>query len=63
MIDIKLEGKIPGLYDAIIDDSKEKFYYSCYVTSEYLTDNVNDTRQDFTFAKTNNGLYSKEDIS
>lgn len=63
VIDIKLEGKIPGLYDAIIDDSKEKFYYSCYVTSEYLTDNVNDTRQDFTFAKTNNGLYSKEDIS
>lgn len=63
VIDIKLDGKIPGLYDAIIDDSKEKFYYSCYVTSEYLTDNVNDTRQDFTFAKTNNGLYSKEDIS
>lgn len=63
VINIKLEGKIPGLYDAIIDDSKEKFYYSCYVTSEYLTDNVNDTRQDFTFAKTNNGLYSKEDIS
>jgi hypothetical protein len=63
VIDIKLEGKIPGLYDAIIDDSKEKFYYSCYVTSEYLTDNVNDTRQDFTFAKTNNGLYSMEEIS
>ena len=62
VIDIKLEGKIPGLYDAIIDD-KDKFYYSCYVTSEYLTDNVNDTRQDFTFAKTSNGLYSKDDIS
>ncbi len=63
VIDVKLDGKIPGLYDAIIDNNNDKFYYSCYVTSEYLTDNVNDTRQDFTFAKTNTGLYSEDDIS
>lgn len=41
-----IQGKIPGLYGRLSDDSGE-FTYTCYVSSNYLTDHVRAERTAF----------------
>ncbi|WP_034949215.1 hypothetical protein [Erwinia oleae] len=41
-----IQGKIPGLYGKIADESGE-FIYTCYVSSEYLNEHVRSERTSF----------------
>lgn len=45
-----IQGKIPGLYGKIADDSGE-FTYTCYVSSEYLNQHVRSERTSFDIAE------------
>lgn len=60
----KLTGRIPGLFDALIDSESDKeFYYSCYLSSDFLTDNVSETRLGFNIPTTADGLFNNSEIS
>ena len=61
----KLNGRIPGLFDELYDeDNQQSFYYSCFVTSDFLTSSVNETRIGFDIAKSNEGLFrDSEDLA
>lgn len=48
VIEDSLVGKIPGLY-GILREGDSEFSYVCYVSSPFLTDNVNSERTAFTF--------------
>jgi len=45
-----IQGKIPGLYGKIFDQSGE-FTYTCYVSSEYLNEHVRTERTSFDIAE------------
>lgn len=45
-----IQGKIPGLYGKISDDSGD-FTYTCYISSEYLNEHVRSERTSFDIAE------------
>ncbi|MHB8432259.1 MAG: ATP-binding protein [Candidatus Tyrphobacter sp.] len=53
-----ITGKVPGLHGKIKDGDGE-FVYACYVTSEYLDENVRPERIGFDIPQTNNELFSQ----
>jgi hypothetical protein len=57
-----LQGKIPGLY-GFLNDGSENFAYMCFLTSDYLTDNVTPERVGFNISETVEGLFAEEEIS
>ena len=54
--------KLPGLFGTLNDDNGD-FFYMCFVSSQYLTENVNTERLDFNIAQNDNGLFSNTDIT
>lgn len=57
-----LQGKIPGLY-GLLNNGEEKFIYMCFLTSDYLTDNVTPERVGFNISETIDGFFADEEIS
>lgn len=57
-----LIGKIPGLY-GYLKENDENFTYICFVTSEFLTENVGQERLNFTIPETVDGIFSETEIS
>lgn len=57
-----LKGKIPGLFGSLQDDNGE-FYYMCYVSSDYLTQNVTPERLTFSIPEKRESLFSNSEIS
>lgn len=58
----RLNGKVPGLFDDLFDSTCEQnFYYCCFVTSDFLTEAVNETRTDFNMAEINEGVFADSD--
>lgn len=58
----KLNGRLPGLFDELYDEeSKQSFYYCCFVTSDFLTAAVNETRIGFDIAESNDGVFKNSE--
>lgn len=57
-----IQGKIPGLYGKISDDSGE-FTYTCYIASDYLDEHVRSERIDFDIAENFDGMFADTEIS
>lgn len=57
-----LQGKIPGLFGFLKDDSGN-FAYMCFLTSEYLTEKVTPERVGFYISETVDGLFQDDEIS
>lgn len=57
-----LKAKIPGLYGNLHDESGD-FIYSCYVSSQYLNENVRSERTGFDIDEEAAELFSKTEIS
>lgn len=57
-----IQGKLPGLYQKISDDSGE-FIYTCYVSSPFLDDNVRAERTSFEIAESMEGLFNTQELS
>ncbi|MBW3769298.1 ATP-binding protein [Vibrio cholerae] len=57
-----IQGKLPGLYQKISDDSGE-FVYTCYVSSKFLDDNVRAERTSFDIAESFDGLFADQELS
>lgn len=57
-----IQGKLPGLYGKISDDSGE-FTYTCYVASAYLDKNVRSERTSFNIADSLDGLFANTELS
>lgn len=57
-----IQGKIPGLYGKISDDSGE-FTYTCYIASDYLDEHVRSERTDFDIAENFDGMFADTEIS
>lgn len=57
-----LIGRIPGLY-GYLKENDENFTYICFVTSEFLTENVGQERLNFTIPETVDGIFSETEIS
>ncbi|GBL00053.1 hypothetical protein VH1709_contig00043-0111 [Vibrio harveyi] len=57
-----IQGKLPGLYQKISDDSGE-FVYTCYVSSKFLDDNVRAERTSFEIAESFDGLFADQVLS
>lgn len=57
-----IQGKLPGLYQKISDDSGE-FVYTCYVSSKFLDDNVRAERTSFDIAESFDGLFANQELS
>ncbi|WOC25031.1 hypothetical protein LY624_10445 [Pseudoalteromonas sp. N1230-9] len=57
-----IQGKLPGLYQKISDDSGE-FIYTCYVSSKFLDDNVRAERTSFEIAESFDGLFANQELS
>ena len=54
----KLNGRVPGLFDELYDEKNQQgFYYSCFVTSDFLTSSANETRLGFDIAESSEGLF------
>lgn len=54
--------QLPGLFGTL-NDANGDFYYMCFVSSQYLTDNVNTERLDFNIPLKVGGLLSKTEIA
>tara|TARA_R110002049_G_scaffold148242_2_gene311159 strand:- start:14899 stop:16860 length:1962 start_codon:yes stop_codon:yes gene_type:complete len=57
-----IQGKIPGLYGKIADQSGE-FTYTCYVSSPYLDEHVRSERTSFDIADNFDGIFSETEIT
>ena len=57
-----LVGKIPGLF-GVLKNGNDTFSYSCFVTSDYLTEKVNLERIDFNISENVDGIFSEEEVS
>lgn len=57
-----IQGKIPGLYGKIADDSGD-FTYTCYVSSGYLDQHVRSERTAFDIAEEFDGIFAGTEIS
>ena len=53
-----IQGKLPGLYGKISDESGE-FTYTCYVASDYLTEHVRSERTSFNIAENVNDILNE----
>ena len=56
-----LKGKISGLF-GVLKDGEDEFCYMCYITSKYLTEQVNSDRMDFNISESIDGLLDDEEI-
>lgn len=59
---VSLKGKIPGLYGTFKDENEE-FNYMCFVSSDYLTNNVTPERLDFNIPEKENNIFEKTEVS
>jgi len=57
-----LKGKVPGLFGSLQDENGE-FFYMCYVSSDYLTQNVTPERLDFNIPEKHGPLFEDNEIS
>ncbi len=57
-----LRGKIPGLYGSLSDE-EGTFFYSCYVTSPYLDQNVRSERTGFSIEEKYEGIFAETHVS
>lgn len=57
-----IQGKIPGLYGKLSDESGE-FTYTCYVSSNYLDEHVRSERTSFNIAEDVDGLFNDVGLS
>jgi len=57
-----LTGKVAGLYGKLRDE-KGDFTYACYVSSEYLTENVRAERTSFDITENIDGLFADSIVS
>lgn len=57
-----IQGKIPGLYNKLSDDTGE-FVYTCYVSSPFLDEHVRAERTSFDIAERFDGLFSDTELS
>lgn len=55
-----LTGKIPGLF-GVLHDGDNDFTYTCFLTSAFLTNNVNSERVGFNLIETKEGLYEGDE--
>jgi hypothetical protein len=53
-----IQGKIPGLYNKIIDETGE-FIYTCYISSNYLNDRVRCERTSFDILEDSNDMFDE----
>ncbi|OBW40049.1 hypothetical protein AB670_03612 [Chryseobacterium sp. MOF25P] len=56
-----LIGRIVGLY-GYLKENEENFTYICFVTSNFLTENVSQERLNFTIPETVDGIFSETEI-
>lgn len=57
-----LQGRIPGLF-GLLNDGVENFTYVCFLTSDYLTDNVTPERIGFNISETNIIEFDNDEVS
>ncbi|MCX9063903.1 ATP-binding protein, partial [Citrobacter portucalensis] len=57
-----IQGKLPGLYQRIADEGGD-FTYTCYVSSQFLDENVRPERTSFDIAENFDGLFVEEELS
>lgn len=57
-----ISGKINGLYGRISDQDGD-FFYSCYVSSKYLDDNVRPERTSFDISNVGDDLFSEIELN
>jgi hypothetical protein len=57
-----LAGKIPGLF-GLLNDGESDFTYTCFLTSDFLTNNVNPERLAFNIPESSEGMFLNEDIT
>ncbi|GAA5102691.1 hypothetical protein GCM10023210_43890 [Chryseobacterium ginsengisoli] len=57
-----LIGRVPGLY-GFLREENENFAYICFVTSDFLTENVGQERLNFTIPENIDGIFSETEIS
>lgn len=57
-----IQGKIPGLYGKIADESGE-FTYTCYVSSPYLDQHVRSERTAFDISENIDGIFAETEIT
>jgi len=57
-----IQGKIPGLYGKISDETGD-FTYTCYVSSSYLDQHVRSERTSFDIAENFDGIFEGTEIS
>jgi hypothetical protein len=57
-----LIGKIPGLFGSLSDGENE-FTYTCFLTSKFLTDNVNSERLNFNLMESGTGMFEGEEFT
>lgn len=53
-----IQGKIPGLYNKIIDQTGE-FIYTCYISSNYLNDRVRSERTSFDILEDSDDMFDE----
>lgn len=58
----KISGKIPGLHGKI-NDGEQSYFYSCYVSSHFLDDNVRSERTSFDIPDTVEELFEDSEIT
>lgn len=57
-----LKGKIPGLF-GVLHDNEEDFNYLCFVSSDYLTQNVTPERLEFNIPEQYDGAFANSELS
>jgi hypothetical protein len=58
----RLGGRLPGLFGKLQENGSD-FVYSCYVSSQFLDDNVRAERTDFDIAENVGDLFAETEIS
>lgn len=57
-----LKGRIPGLFSSLQDENGD-YYYMCYVSSDYLTQNVSPERLSFNIPEKYEPMFAEREIS
>lgn len=57
-----LLGKISGLF-GVLNDGKSDFSYTCFLTADFLTNNVNSERVGFNLLESADGLFENQEIT
>jgi hypothetical protein len=61
--DENINGKIPGLYGALLGEDEKTFTYLGFITSEYLDESVRPERIGFNIQDESDGLFEDSDLS